>query len=83
MLISNTDLQDIKILLKALALDTVLYGSDNRAVRAPENRMCYRKILKVKWIDKIRNKEVLESLREKPSLWGSIAKRRDRLVGDI
>lgn len=37
----------------------------------------YRKLSRVKWIDKITSEEVLERLREEQSLWRSIIKGRD------
>ena len=44
---------------------------------------CYRRMLKIRWVDKITNEEVLRRVGEKISLWQHLTKRRDRLVGHI
>ncbi|VVC45245.1 Hypothetical protein CINCED_3A002873 [Cinara cedri] len=40
----------------------------------------YRRMLKISWIDKITNKEVLERMLEGKLLWKSIVKRRSKWI---
>ena len=40
-------------------------------------------MLKIKWIDKVTNEEVLKRLGEKRSFWKSIVKRRVQLTGHL
>ena len=42
---------------------------------------CYRKLLKISWVDKVTNEEVLNLVKEKSNLYASIKRRRDRLIG--
>ena len=41
----------------------------------------YRKLLKISWIHKEKNEEVLNLVKEKRSLYASMKRRRDRLIG--
>ena len=41
---------------------------------------CYRKLLKIRWVDKVTNAELLNLVKEK-SLYASIKRRRDRSIG--
>ena len=42
---------------------------------------CYRKLLKISWVDKVKNKKVSNIVKEKRSLYSNIKRRPDRLVG--
>ena len=42
---------------------------------------CYRKLLKVRLVHKVTNEEVLNLVKEKRSLYASIKRRRDKLIG--
>ena len=44
---------------------------------------CYRKLLKINWVDKVTNEEVLILVKEKRSLYANIKRRRDKLIGHI
>ena len=44
---------------------------------------CYRRMLKIRWVDRITNEEVLNRIGEERTLWHNLTKRRDRLVGHI
>ena len=44
---------------------------------------CYRTMLKIRWVDRVTNEEVLNRIREKRSLWHDLIKRRVRVVGHI
>ena len=37
--------------------------------------LCYIKMLKIKWVDRITNEKVLEKIREKSRLWNNRKKR--------
>ena len=41
----------------------------------------YRRMLKIKWIDRIPNEEVLERIGERRTLWKSMRKRRAQMMG--
>ena len=42
---------------------------------------CYRRMMKIKWIDRITNEEVLKRIGERRTLWKSLRKRRDQMMG--
>ena len=42
---------------------------------------CYRRMMNIKWMDKITNEEVLGRIEEKRTLWKSLKKRRSLMVG--
>jgi hypothetical protein len=42
---------------------------------------CWRRLLKIKWTDKIRNEEVYRGIEEERTLWNNIEKRRSRWNG--
>ena len=42
---------------------------------------CYRKLLKISWVDKVTNEGVLNLVKEKRSLCASTKRLRDRLIG--
>ena len=44
---------------------------------------CYRKLLKKSQVDQVTNEEVLNLVKEKRSLYASIKRRCDRLIGHI
>ena len=41
---------------------------------------CNRKLLKISWVDKVTNKDVLNAVKETRSLYSNIKWRRDRLI---
>ena len=43
--------------------------------------MCYRKLLKISWVDIVTNEEVLNLVKEKRRLYASIKRRHDRFIG--
>ena len=62
-----------------------LYGCEAWTVCKGERRRleafemwCYRKLLKISWVDKVTNEEVLNLVKEKRSLYASIEGPRDR-----
>ena len=44
---------------------------------------CYRRILKISWINRTTNKEVFDRIKEKPTLLKKIAKRKSSFFGHI
>ena len=44
---------------------------------------CYRRMLKISWVDKVTNEEVLKRVEEERSLWGTLKRRRDKMIGHI
>ena len=45
--------------------------------------LCYRRILKISWINRTTNKEVFDRIKEKPTLLKKIAKRKSSFFGHI
>lgn len=43
----------------------------------------HRKILKIKWIERITNKAVLNRIKEKREFWHTIKVRRDKIIGHL
>ena len=42
---------------------------------------CYRRMMNIKWMDRITNEEVLERIAERRTLWKSLWKRRSQMMG--
>ena len=43
--------------------------------------VCYRRMMNIKWMDRITNEEVLRRIEEKRTLWKSLKKRRGQMMG--
>lgn len=84
------NLETRKKFLKTYVWSTALFGcetwtigeADKKKIEAFE-MWCYRRMLKIKWTDKIKNEEVLSQIAEERNLWKTIQKRRDRFVGHL
>ena len=90
LLSSQIDIDTRKRLLKAYVWSVALYGCEAWTLGKPEMKRieafemwCYRRMKKIKWIDKITNKRVLEMVGEEKQIIVCIRKRRDRMVGHI
>jgi hypothetical protein len=74
--------------VKTFLWSVALYGSeawtigkvDQKRLEAFE-RWCWRRLLKIKWTDKIRNEEVYRRIEEERTLWNNIEKKRTRWIG--
>ena len=44
---------------------------------------CYRRMLKIPWMDRVTNEEVIRRMKETPCLWKTLQKRRDIWIGHI
>ena len=53
--------------------------ADRQATEALEI-LCYRKMFKIKQVNKITNERFLDVMGERRSVWGTITSRRDRFV---
>ena len=90
LLTSNIDLGIRKSFLKAFVWSVALYGSETWTIGAAEKRRieafemwCYRRMMKIRWVDRVTNEEVLRRVGEERCFWRLLMKRRDRLVGHI
>jgi len=90
LLVSNIDLGIRKTFLQQYVWSTALYGSETWTLGKSERRnvdafemWCYRRMLKVKWTDRVTNDEVLTRMGAQRCLWNMLTNRRDRLVGHI
>ena len=90
LLTSNIDLSVRKCFLKAFVWSMALYGSETWTISSSDRKRieafeiwCYRRMLKIRWVDRVTNEEVLDRIGEKRMFWHMLTKRRDRLVGHI
>lgn len=90
LLTSNIDLNVRKLFLKTFVWSVALYGSETWTIGKQERQRieafemwCYRRMLKIRWVDKVTNVEVLNRIGEKRCLWKTLTKRRDRLIGHV
>jgi hypothetical protein len=67
-----------------------LYGCETWTIGSTDKKRlealemwCYRRILKIPWVDRVSNKEILKRAQEKRVLWNNIVQRRDRLIGHL
>ena len=87
---SNINMSTKKRLLKTYIMSLLTYGSEAwtigkeaaRRINAFET-WCYRRILTVRWIDKITNKEIFDRIKEEPNLLEQIARRKSSFFGHI
>jgi hypothetical protein len=68
----------------------LLYGSEAWTITAAEQKRleametwCYRRMLKIKWTERITNEEVLRIVGEKRNIMITVRKRRGRFIGHI
>ena len=87
---SKINLNVRKRFLKVYVWSVALYGSENWTIGVSEKKRleafemwCYRRMLKIRRVDKVTNEEVLRQIDEERSIWKNIVKRRDRLIGHI
>ncbi|KAF0750315.1 Uncharacterized protein FWK35_00037690, partial [Aphis craccivora] len=73
---NSMDLEVRKRFLKIYIWSIALYGCETWTISAIEKRKleafemwCYRKMLRIKWIDRITNEAVLIRIKEKKILW--------------
>jgi len=67
-----------------------LYGCETWTIRTVEKRKleafemwCYRKMLEIKWFERIMNEAILDRIKEKRELWYTIKVRRDKMTGHL
>jgi hypothetical protein len=56
--------------------------TDQKRIEAFET-WCWRRVLKIKWTEKVRNEEVHRRIREERTLWSTIHRRRTRWFGHV
>jgi hypothetical protein len=84
------DLEVRKRFLKIYKWSIALYGCETWTISAIEKRKleafemwCYRKMLRIKWIDRITNEAVLNRIKEKKILWHTVKVRRTKMIGHL
>lgn len=87
---NGIDMKIRKRLVKGFIWSVALYACETWTIGTEERRKlesfemwCYRRIMRIKWVDKVTNEEVLRRIGEGRELWKSIRKRRMELVGHI
>ena len=90
LLTSSIDLSVRKSFLKVFVWSVAMYGSETWTINSLDKKRieafemwCYRRMLKIRWVDHITNEEVLNRIGEKRNLWHNLTRRRDRLVGHV
>ena len=60
-----------------------MYGCETWTIgEAERKRMwCYRRMMNIKWMDRITNEKVLGRIEERRTLWKSLRKRRGQMMG--
>ena len=65
-----------------------MYGCETWTIGKAERKRleafemwCYRRMMNIKWMDKITNEEVLGRIGERRTLWKSLKKRRGQMMG--
>ena len=83
----NVYLEDRKKLIKTYVWSVTLYDFEAWTISKGGRRRLealemwyYRKLLKISWVDKATNEEVLDLVKEK-ILYASIKRSRDKLIG--
>jgi hypothetical protein len=84
------DLELRKKLVKCYIWSIALYGAETWTLRAVDQKhlksfemWCCRRIEKIKWIDYVRNKDVLLRVKEQRNILHEIRKRKANWVGHI
>lgn len=87
---NSMDLEVRKRFLKIYIWSIALYGCETWTISATEKRKleafemwCYRKMLRIKWIDRITNEAVLIRIKEKEILWHTVKVRRAKMIGHL
>jgi len=77
-------------LLKTYVWSIMPYGSETWTIAKEEQRRieafemwCYRRMFKISWTGMVTNKEVLERMAERKTVWNSIKKRRNECIGRV
>ena len=85
---SSISLANRKLLLKTYVWSIAMYGCETWTIREAERKRleafemwCYRRMMNIKWMDKITNEEVLGRIGERRTLWKSLKKRRGQMMG--
>ena len=80
----NISLKIRKNLLKTYVWSIALYGCETWTIATEERRRlesfkmwCYRRMLRISWMDRITNDEVLERITEGKLIWKNIVRRRN------
>uniref|UniRef100_A0A2S2PJ80 Endonuclease-reverse transcriptase n=1 Tax=Schizaphis graminum TaxID=13262 RepID=A0A2S2PJ80_SCHGA len=86
----NVSLKIKKNLLKTYVWSIALYGceiwtitTENRRRLESFEMWCYRRMLRINWMDRITNKEVLDRITEAKLIWKNIVRRRNEWIGHI
>ena len=90
LLTSNLDIEIKKRFLKAYLWSVALYDSESWTLGKDDKRnseafemWCYRKMMKISWTDRVTNEEVLNQVKAKRTIWNTLQRRRDKMIGHI
>ena len=87
---SKISIEIKKRFIQSYVWSVALYGCETWTIAAEEKRRlesfemwCYRRMLKISWVDRVSNEEVLERAMVRKKLWKQIQIRRDKMIGHI
>ena len=79
-----------KRFIKTYVWSVFLYGSETWTILEVDKRRivafetwCYRRMLKISYIDRVTNEEVFRRINERPELWATLKRRRDVMMGHV
>jgi hypothetical protein len=88
--ISKLDLNLRKQLVECYILITASYGAETWTLRKVDQKyiksfemLCWRRIEKLSWTDRVRNEEVLHRVKEKRNIVHTIKRRKSHWIGHI
>jgi hypothetical protein len=86
----NYSLEVRKHFIKTYIWSMLLYGSEAWTMTAAEQKRleamemwCYRRMMKIKWTDRITNVEVVRRVGEMKSIMNTLRRRRGKFIGHI
>jgi hypothetical protein len=87
---STLDLLLRKKLVKCYIWSIALYGAETRTLRAVDQKhlessemWCWRRMEKISWTDRVRNKDILLRVKEQRNTLHEIRKRKGNWIGHI
>uniref|UniRef100_A0A8D9A7F9 Craniofacial development protein 2 n=2 Tax=Cacopsylla melanoneura TaxID=428564 RepID=A0A8D9A7F9_9HEMI len=87
---NNIDLQLRKQLIKTLVWSVALYGSETWVIGERDRKRieafemwCWRRMMKIKWTERMSNERVLELVQEERQIWKMLTERRHKWMGHV
>ena len=85
---SSISVENRKMLLKIYVWSIAMYGCETWTIGEVERKRleafemsCYKRMMNIKWMDRITNEEVLGRIGERRTPWKCLKKRRGQMMG--